>query len=382
MGLNPKGTTVAKEDRIGGLPQPQGYPWGRFAHLPRWAGAPLALLEEGAALGPVFGLGLGRPAAVGYSPDWNRRLLTDLETFRSKGSFSSLVPYLNGGIITTDAPEHKPRRQNLNPYFHAQALLGLEARIRSALLEIRPEDQFEAGAWASLAVQTSLNLVYFAGQFPKDELARFLAPLKRSFPAPLLPRPLLFARVRRRIGEMQARGLGLAAHLPTEEVLIGLAAGYDTTAHTLAWALWHAACYPDWNSPAGHPLLIKETLRLYPPGFVGSRRVARPLEFAGIHIPPGTLALYSPYLTHRHPDLWPRPLVFDPARFEGRIPAWGYLPFGGGERICLGMHLAQMVLGVALSLFRRLEPLRGDPQPRPGLTLAPRGALWLRAIGQ
>lgn len=359
------------------LPQPKGYPWGHFAHLPRWAGEPLALLEEGAALGPVFGLGLGRRAVVGYSPEWNRRLLTDLETFRSKGSFSSLTPYLNGGIITTDAPEHKPRRQELNPYFHAQALEGLDERIRAALESIQPRGEFEANAWASRVARVSLNVAYFEGRFPEAELARFLAPLKQPFPAPLWPRPLLFARVRRRVGEMQAVGFGLAAHLPREEVLIGLAAGYDTTAHTLAWALWHAASYPEWHTPAGHPLLIKETLRLYPPGFIGSRRAAKALEFDGYPIPEGALVLYSPYLTHRHPDLWDRPLVFDPSRFQQRIPAWGYLPFGGGERICLGMHFAQRVLEVSLSLFKRLLPLRGDPQPRPGLTLAPRGELWL-----
>ncbi|MCS7068101.1 MAG: cytochrome P450 [Meiothermus sp.] len=361
------------------LPQPKGYPWGSFAHLPRWAAEPLALLEEGAALGPVFGLGLGRRAVVGYSPEWNKRLLSDLQTFRSRGSFSSLTPYLNGGIITTDAPAHRPQRQELNPHFHAKALAGLEGRIRAALEEIRPSGDFEANAWASQVAQRSLNLAYFEGRFPRAELAHFLAPLKQPFPAPLLPRPLLFARVRRRIAELQAAGLGLAAHLPAEEVLIGLAAGYDTTAHTLAWALWHAACYPAWHHPAGHPFLIKETLRLYPPGFIGSRRVARGLMLEGHFIPQGALALYSPYLTHRHPDLWARPLTFDPSRFQGRIPAWGYLPFGGGERICLGMHFAQMVLGIALSLFRHLEPLRGDPAPKPGLTLAPAGELWLRS---
>lgn len=363
------------------LPQPKGYPWGPLAHLPRWAGEPLELLEEGAALGPVFGLGLGRKAVVGYRPEWNKRLLTDLETFRSKGSFSSLTPYLNGGIITTDAPEHKPRRQALNPRFHARALVGLEGRIRAALEEIQPRGEFEANAWASQVAQTSLNVAYFEGRFPRGELARFLAPLKQPFPAPLLPRPLLFARARRRVGEMQVAGYGLAGHLPADEVLIGLAAGYDTTAHSLAWALWHAACYPEWHTLAGHPLLIKETLRLYPPGFIGSRRAAKALEFDGYLIPKDSLVLYSPYLTHRHPDLWERPLAFDPSRFQGRIPAWGYLPFGGGERTCLGMHFAQMVLEIALSLFGPLEPLRGDPQPRPGLTLAPRGALWLRPRG-
>jgi len=363
-----------------GWPEPRGYPWGNYGHLPRWAGEPLALLEEGAALGEVFALRLGRRAVVGYSPAWNKRLLSDLQTFRSRGSFSSLTPYLNGGVITTDAPQHRAKRQELNPSFHAKAMLGLQERIAAALEAIRPKGEFEANAWASEAAQTALNVAFFAGRFPHAELARFLAPLKRPFPAPLWPRPLLFAGVRRRIAALRSQGDGLAAHLPAEEVLIGLAAGYDTTAHTLAWSLWHAAVHPGWHTPEGNRLLIKETLRLYPPGFVGSRRAAADSEFDGYLIPKGSLVLYSPYLTHRHPDLWERPLVFSPARFEGRIPAWGYLPFGGGERICLGMHFAQMVLEVALSLFKALQPLRGDPRPRPGLTLAPRGALQLRAL--
>ncbi|MDW8090617.1 MAG: cytochrome P450 [Meiothermus sp.] len=361
------------------LPEPKGYPWGPFGHLPRWAGEPLSLLEEGAALGSVFGLRLGRRAVVGFSPAWNRLVLSDLNAFRSRGSLASLTPYLSGGIITTDAPFHKPQRQTLNPHFHARALMALEERLREALRAVRPQGAFEAVAWSSKAAQTALNLLYFEGRFPPGLLARFLAPLKRPFPAPLVPRPLLFARVRRMVRGLQQAGCGLAAHLPLEEVVVGLAAGYDTTAHTLAWALWHAALYPQWNTPEGLPLLLKETLRLYPPGFVGSRRAARAVEWEGHLIPKGSLVLYSPYLTHRHPELWPNPLDFDPSRFLGRIPAWAYLPFGGGERTCLGMHFAQMTLRVALGLFPRLRPLRGDPRPWPALTLAPAGELWVEA---
>jgi cytochrome P450 len=336
-------------------------------------------LEEGAALGFLFGLRLGHRAVVGFSPAWNRLLLSDLKTLRSRGSLSSLTPYLNGGVITTDAPLHKPQREALNPLFHARALATLEERLQEALAAIRPQGAFEAVAWASKAAQTGLNLLYFEGRFPPALLARFLAPLKRPFPAPLVPRPLLFLRVRRVVRALQQDGWGLAARLPLEEVMVGLAAGYDTTAHTLAWALWHAALYPQWATPQGLPLLLKETLRLYPPGFVGSRRVAHDLVWEGHFIPKGALALYSPYLTHRHPECWSNPLVFDPARFLGRVPAWGYLPFGGGERICLGMHFAQMVLRVALGLFPRLRPLRGDPRPKPALTLAPAGELWVEA---
>ena len=71
-----------------------------------------ALLEEGAELArasgqDVFALWLGRPAVVGFSPDWNRTLLTDLHTFRSRGSFSGLVPHLaDDGMLYTGHSEN------------------------------------------------------------------------------------------------------------------------------------------------------------------------------------------------------------------------------------------------------------------------------------
>lgn len=361
-------------------PEPRGYPT-RFGHLPRWARGALGLLEEGAALGPVFGLRLGWPTVVGYSPAWNRLVLSDLETFRSRGSLSAFTPYLAGGIITTDPPQHRLQRQRLDPGFHARAVAGLRERLLEALAPLSPPGTFEARAWASRVALTALNLLYFDGRFPLPELAHFLAPLEHPFPAPLLLRPLRFAQARRRILRLQTEGRGMAAHLPLEEVRVGLAAGYDTTAHTLAWVAWHAARYPEWHTPQGHFLLIKETLRLYPPGFVGSRRAAQGFEFAAHRFAKGSLVLYSPYLTHRDPRLWPRPLEFDPSRFAGRIPAWGYLPFGAGERTCLGMHFAHLVLEAALALLGPLQALHGDPAPRPLLTLAPRGALWLQSLG-
>ncbi len=91
-----------------------------LGHLPRWAVNPLELLDDGARLGSPFRLQLGVPAVVGFSPAWNQRVLMDLETFKSAASFSSMVPYLAGGVILMDAPDHKPRRQQLNPFFHAK----------------------------------------------------------------------------------------------------------------------------------------------------------------------------------------------------------------------------------------------------------------------
>ena len=69
-------------------------------HISRWGQDPLGLIEEGARLGSVFGLRLWRPTVLGYSADWNRFVLSDITTFRSKGSMSDLSPYLNAGVVT------------------------------------------------------------------------------------------------------------------------------------------------------------------------------------------------------------------------------------------------------------------------------------------
>lgn len=371
------------------LPQPQQAEV--LGHLPRWGAQPLALLEEGAALAGetgLFRLWLGRDAVVGFSPEWNRRVLGDLETFGSRGALSGLVPHLSGGIILTDAPNHAPRRQWLNPGFTRPAVGQLTAAMREAIPPLPKE--FDALAWADLATLRLLNAAYFSGEFDEALLHRFLAPLRQPFPAPMLPHPLTRLQVDRELRrlarrrELQPRPDLLSFLVGVEDGLtearISLAAAHDTTTHALAYALWYAARFAVWHTPAGHPALLKEVLRLYPPGWMGSRRVARDTVWEGVGLPRGTLALYSPYLSGRDPRLWNAPEQFDPARWSEKPPAWAYLPFGGGERTCLGMHLAQTLILTVLGTVPPLGVRWGDPTPQPGLTLGPRGPLWLEKL--
>lgn len=368
--------------QAGRLPAPAGAPL--VGHLGRWGREPLALLEEGAALGETFELRLWRRAVVGYSTAWNRTVLGDLDTFRSRGSLSGLTPYLNGGVVMTDPPAHAPRRRELNPHLHARALAPLRARLARAVARELPDRPFDTVAWSLRVVPALLNEAFFAGAFPAELLAHFLAPLHQPVPGPLLPRPVRFARVRREIERQLGRAPKGAlanelASLPgaAEEVRVSLAAGFDTTSHTLAWALWYLASHPEASTEATLPRLIKETQRLHPAGWLGSRVTSQPFTFEGRTFPRGLLVFYSPYLTHRHPDLWRDPARFDPDRFAERPPAWGYIPFSAGARTCLGMHLARMMLEVALEPFLtgRLGAVAGDPSPRTGLTIAPRGPL-------
>ncbi len=376
-------------------PTPARFPAPRpqplVGHLGRFGIDPLALIEEGATLGKVFELRLWRRAVVGYSPEWNRLLLKDLDTFRSHGSLSQRTPYLAGGAVLTDAPEHRPRRAALNPAFHARALETLRDDLRDVVAARVPTGGFEASAWASRTVQAMLQRAFFGTGRSVDPalLARFVHPLDRPMPAPLLPRPLLFRAMTRAVADAVAVAPAgsLAAHVrdsvdrAVEEVRVSFAAGYDTTTHTLAWALWHLAGSPGWADPDLLPQVVDETLRMYPVGWLGSRETTRAVVYDGVEIPAGTLVFYAPWLTHHDPDLWPDPHRFDPGRFGGgSVPAWGLIPFAAGERTCLGAHLARLMLTTALEPFcdGRLTAVRGQPEVRTGLTLLPRGEMHLR----
>ncbi|GGK12423.1 cytochrome P450 [Pilimelia terevasa] len=360
------------------LPAPPG------AHLWRWTRDPLALLRDGAAAGPVFRLRLWRPAVVGYRPDWNRAVLGDLDTFRSARSLSGLTPYLAAGVVAADVPGHTARRDALNPHFHRRALLPHEDRLAAVVLP--PDGPFEALSWAAGAVRRMLNAALFGDRCDPALLAAFLTPLDRPLPWPLLPRPRLFRRMDAAIAAVLARppagSLAAAvAGLPdaAAELRVALAAGYDTTAHTLAWALWHLAGAPRWRAEELLPAVTDEILRLYPAGWIGSRRAVRASVVAGVPVPAGTLVLYSPLLTHRDPDQWPEPDAFRPERFADGRPAWSYLPFSAGRRTCLGAHLARLMLRVALRPFCTgdLRAAAGDPAPAAGITLRPAGPLTL-----
>ena len=107
--------------------------------------------------------------------------------------------------------------------------------------------------------------------------------------------------------------------------------------------------------------VVSETLRLYPSGWIGSRVATSATEFGGQPIPEGRMVLYSPYLTHRSPDLWADPLAFRPERFSEPVPAWGYIPFSAGERTCLGAALATVDDAGGRRRLRRVHPAPGQP---------------------
>jgi cytochrome P450 len=370
--------------RPASLPKPRTA-WG-VGHLSRWSQDPLALIEEGARLGPVFGLRLWRPTVLGYSPDWNRFVLSDIKTFRSKGSMSDLSPYLNTGVVQLDPPEHRRRRRELNPAFSHGSVRVLKDQITDVVTRNLPSGRFDAVAWSAGLMREILQVTVLGGQVRPGLLAAFLDPLDRALPAPFLRRPVLFRRMNQAMRDCisQAPAGTLASafrDLPNgpEELRVAVSAGYDTTAHTLAWLLGHVAQQPELLATERRSSVINEVLRLYPAGWVGSRRCTADAEFRGHRIRRGSLVLYSPYLTHRDPRLWADPLAFRPERFQDGAAPWSFIPFAAGERTCLGRSFAQLVLDTVLDVMSGTELgfTAGTMRPRTGITLRPAGPLYL-----
>jgi cytochrome P450 len=119
--------------------------------------------------------------------------------------------------------------------------------------------------------------------------------------------------------------------------------------------------------------------------FVG-RQLKQPFELMGYQLEAGTSLFPSIYLTHQREDLYPEPKKFKPERFiERQFSPYEYLPFGGGNRRCLGYAFAlfemKLVLATIMSQIK-LELLDNRPlkSGRRGFTFTPEGGVKMKVI--
>ncbi len=190
-----------------------------------------------------------------------------------------------------------------------------------------------------------------------------------------------------------------------DNLLAFIVAGHETTALTLAWALYLCAFDPSVQEKVRHEAqdvlrgrtataddlpnlpytrqVIDETLRLYPPAAFLSRTAQKADTLCGREIRKGDTVALPIYALHRSYELWDDPHAFDPNRFAPGhdIDRFQYLPFGDGPRVCIGMSFAiqeaVIVLATILSRFRFTRVAGRDPKPVLIVTLRPDGGVWL-----
>jgi cytochrome P450 len=183
-----------------------------------------------------------------------------------------------------------------------------------------------------------------------------------------------------------------------DEVMTIFLAGHETTANALAWTWYLLSRDPavdrrlradvarvlgarrptveDVPQLAYARQVFEESLRLYPPVIGVPRDAVADDEVGGYRIPAGSTVTSSAYLTHHNPRLWPNPEGFDPERFAGgetRHP-FAYLPFGAGQRKCIGQAFA--IIEGTLAIAMIAQACR--PELVPGMTVEPSPQVTLR----
>lgn len=176
-------------------------------------------------------------------------------------------------------------------------------------------------------------------------------------------------------------GRGLSEDDLAWELVTFIVAGHDTTATVLAYSLWQLGRHPQIQAAVAEeaaalgartlqpsdidflPLTVRilhEAMRLCPPAPAVARQARVDVEVDGFAVPRGWNIILNLYALHRDPAAWDKPEEFDPDRFlperSHSRDRWQYLPFGGGQRSCVGDHFAMLESTIALAtLVRDLE---------------------------
>lgn len=190
-----------------------------------------------------------------------------------------------------------------------------------------------------------------------------------------------------------------------DEVVTLYLAGHETTANTLNWTFYLLSGHPEvekrmhteLDSVLGGRMptladlpklkyteqIIKEALRLYPPAWTFSREATTDLKIGGYDVPSGSIIQIMSYFVHRNPNIWENPLEFNPDRFSeanaDKVDKWAYIPFGGGQRVCIGQSFAMLeahlILATIASRYRLRLKAGHVVKPFASITLNPQGGL-------
>jgi cytochrome P450 len=327
------------------------------------------------------------------------------------GHMGDMIPLLGDGLLTIDGEFHRRSRKIMLPAFHHEQIARTQAtmdeEIARGIEGWRSGDRVDLYAWTRvLALRIAMRALFgldpddradtaaahdfeeALGFWSRDYLLQVMrgpgTPWQRLRKARGRLDALIFAEIDRRrttgargedilsllLDATDEEGDGLSKRHIRDEVMTLLFAGHDTTTSTVAFLFYELAR----NREAGARVLedlaagshaelemaMDETLRLYPPAWIGPRRALDAFEFAGVPVPGGVPVNYCSWASHRLPDVWPEPERFDPQRFTPAnrelIPKGAYVPFGGGSRTCIGMRFGQQeIRTIATAILERFE---------------------------
>lgn len=369
------------------------------------------------------------PSVVINHPDYVKHVLVSNHENYVKGSGFEVVKMLLGnGIIVSDGPFWRRQRRMVQPAFNRQVIARLAEQMKEANRRLFEtwNAQVDSGAEINiteatneLALEIILRAIFSddyaditdgenANPFAilTDDSARDLQ-LAVKFRA--LTKIVLVAIEKRRSSGvlrddflsifMAARDKDTNEAMTdkelVDEVMTLVVAGSETSATTMNWAWYLLAQHPDVEARLHQEVdaaafqdvpdfedamtltytrqVIEETLRLYPPVWLYSRKAVAADHLGGYDIEPGTEIVITPYFLHRHPAFWPDAERFDPDRFSPEAikqrHKFAFIPFSAGPRRCIGDFFGMVEVQIHLGLMAR--HFRLSLQPDQQVELAP-----------
>ena len=442
---------------------PEGPQTSPLVQTVQWMTKPLEYMETCFQhYGDIFTLRIGpvfTPQVFVSNPQAIQEIFSTDPKHLDSGALAGIRSPLLGqqSLLTLDGEAHQRQRKLLTPPFHGERMRAYGELIRDVTEQVTAQwpssEPFSVlSSMQEISFQVILKAVFGLNEGPRCEKLKqllieilnpkqpFLMGLMLLFPS--LQRDLgawspwgSFLRLRQQIddliyAEIQERkeqpdlsltdilSLMMAARDESgepmtnvelrDELITLLAAGHETTATSLAWALYWIHHLPevrekllqeldalgenpDPNAILKLPYLnavCQETQRLYPVVMLALNRVVKsPLKIMGYCLEPGTLVIPCIYLTHHREDLYPEPKQFKPERFlERQFATYEYFPFGGGNRRCIGMAFAQFEMKVVLAtVLSRWQMELADSKPvqpvRGGFLLRPSKGVSMVAKG-
>lgn len=391
---------------------PGKYPEGEDLLL--WLG------EQFEHYGDVFKASIhGVPVYVVSAPDLVEHvLLRNWRNYPKGRAIKRIALLLGNGLMVSKGDLWIRQRRMIQPAFSRSALAGLVDVVTAANAELlgRWRRAAEAGTPVNVTRDVSLAILDIVLKSIFGEDYAEVAP-EFGVVAEETTRNLEFAvaftahsglvlelvqrrRAQGRTGAdflgalMQARDRDSGAPMSdtqlAREIMTLIVAGHETTASTLNWTWYLLARNPsadrrlfeelerlmDNDAPPLETLprytwtrqVLEEALRLYPPGWLMTRRALADDMLGDYFVPAGTEIYIAPYYIQRHPGLWQAPDRFQPERFAkaGDRPALAHLPFSVGPRNCIGEHLARIEMQIHLMMIaRHLRLEYGEPGTPP-----------------
>lgn len=362
---------------------------------------PLTYLESTwSEFGDVIQFPIPKPATyLVSSPEGAREVLVNQHNETSKRTlqYDNLSLVTGEGLLTADTQAWRPRRRMLQPAFHKEmialssrnieaglakldskwqqltsegsAIVDMDHAMMSLALEITcgalfgvnvddDVDEITAATLTALhgVVSRARNPISMPLAIPTPANLRMKRAIKRldkAVDAILISREANKLPDQAPIRDMLDVLLDPDLETPLtkqqirDEIATFIVAGHETVASALTWA-WHLlVTNPNelkklQADPERAHLVFDESLRLYPPAWIITRRTLSDLTVDDVLIPKNSLVIVSPWLVHRNPKAWENPNAFIPDRFISGTPQLGYIPFGAGARLCIGKEMARL----------------------------------------